>query len=141
MTTVPKCREGKKVVAGYFDPKISRKLRQIAAEEDSSVQALLEEAIVDLISKRSLRSANEPQTFEVPVEVRQRMGRVNRTINRLIEAMTQVQEDICKAVDPVVTVVIDEHGGVEISANVENSDTAAMVEDLDQVLKANRRTE
>jgi hypothetical protein len=55
--------------------------------------------------------------------------------------MTQVQEDICKAVDPVVTVVIDEHGGVEISANVENSDTAAMVEDLDQVLKANRRTE
>jgi hypothetical protein len=69
------------------------------------------------------------------------MGRVNRTINRLIEAMTQVQEDICKAVDPVVTVVIDEHGGVEISANLEDSDTAAMIEDLDQALKADRRIE
>jgi hypothetical protein len=55
--------------------------------------------------------------------------------------MTQVQEDICKAVDPVVTVVIDEHGGVEISANLEDSDTAAMIEDLDQALKADRRIE
>jgi hypothetical protein len=45
-------RHGKKVVAGHFDPAVSRQLHHIALEEDTSVQALLQEAINDLFTKR-----------------------------------------------------------------------------------------
>ena len=38
-------RDGTKLVAGHFDPKVARQLRIIAAEEDTTVQALLEEAL------------------------------------------------------------------------------------------------
>ncbi|HBS25823.1 MAG TPA: hypothetical protein DD827_01645 [Gammaproteobacteria bacterium] len=38
-------RKGAKHVGGYFSPEVSRQLRQIALEEDSSVQKLLGEAI------------------------------------------------------------------------------------------------
>jgi hypothetical protein len=50
-TTAPS-REGKKVVAGYFDPAVSRQLKQLALEENSSLQDLLREAINDLFRKR-----------------------------------------------------------------------------------------
>jgi hypothetical protein len=45
-------REGKKVIAGYFDPAVSRQLKQLALEEDSSIQDLLREALNDLFRKR-----------------------------------------------------------------------------------------
>ena len=45
-------REGKKVIAGYFDPAVSRQLKQLALEEDSSLQDLLREALNDLFRKR-----------------------------------------------------------------------------------------
>jgi hypothetical protein len=45
-------REGKKAVTGFFDPAVSKQLKQIALEEDSSLQALLQEAINDLFAKR-----------------------------------------------------------------------------------------
>lgn len=48
----PASRTGKKVVSGYFDPAVSRLLRAIALEEDTSLQALLGEAINDLLAKR-----------------------------------------------------------------------------------------
>ncbi len=38
-------RVGTKHVGGYFSPEVSKQLRQIALEEDSSVQKLLAEAI------------------------------------------------------------------------------------------------
>ena len=38
-------RRGTKHVGGYFPPEVSKQLRQIALEEDSSVQSLLAEAI------------------------------------------------------------------------------------------------
>jgi hypothetical protein len=46
-------REGKKAVTGFFDPAVSRQLKQIALEEDSNIQALLREALNDLFIKRS----------------------------------------------------------------------------------------
>jgi hypothetical protein len=49
---VPPSRQGKKTVAGHFDPAVSRLLRQIALEEDTSVQDLLREALNDLFAKR-----------------------------------------------------------------------------------------
>ncbi len=49
---VPPSRQGKKTVSAHFDPAVSRLLRQIALEEDSSVQDLLREAINDLFAKR-----------------------------------------------------------------------------------------
>lgn len=45
-------RQGTKLVAGHFDPKVARQLRIIAAEEDTTVQALLEEAIDLLFIKK-----------------------------------------------------------------------------------------
>ena len=45
-------REGKKAVTGFFDPAVSRQLKQIALEEDSNIQALLREALNDLFAKR-----------------------------------------------------------------------------------------
>ena len=48
----PPSRQGKKTVAGHFDPAVSRQLRQIALAEESSVQELLKEALNDLFVKR-----------------------------------------------------------------------------------------
>lgn len=44
-------RRGKKVISGYFDPAASKQLRMMALEQDSTVQALLEEALNDLFKK------------------------------------------------------------------------------------------
>lgn len=45
-------RKSTKHVGGYFDPTVSRQLREIALEEDSTVQALLGEAIDMLFQSR-----------------------------------------------------------------------------------------
>lgn len=45
-------RQGKKGIIGYFDPAVSKQLRQIALDEESSVQELLREAVNDLFQKR-----------------------------------------------------------------------------------------
>ncbi len=52
MQPVPQSRQGKKTIAGHFDPAVSRQLKEIALAEDSSVQALLREALNDLFTKR-----------------------------------------------------------------------------------------
>lgn len=49
-------REGKKAIAGFFDPAVSRQLKQIGLERDMSVQDLLKEALNDLFTKHG-RSA------------------------------------------------------------------------------------
>jgi hypothetical protein len=45
-------RIGKKTIAGHFDPSVSRQLRRLALEEDSSIQELLREALNDLFRKK-----------------------------------------------------------------------------------------
>jgi hypothetical protein len=45
-------RAGKRLVAGHFDTKEAKALRLIAAEEDTTIQALLEEAIDLLLVKK-----------------------------------------------------------------------------------------
>jgi hypothetical protein len=42
---------GKKVIAGHFDPAVSKQLRKLALEQDSTVQTLLIEAINELFVK------------------------------------------------------------------------------------------
>lgn len=44
-------REGKKAVVGYFSPAVSRALHQLALDSETSIQALLGEAIDDLMRK------------------------------------------------------------------------------------------
>jgi hypothetical protein len=44
-------REGKKAVVGYFTPAVSKGLHLLAIDQDSSIQALLGEAIDDLMRK------------------------------------------------------------------------------------------
>ena len=45
-------RQGKRHVGCYVDPAVARQLRVIAAQEDSSVQQLIEEAIEMLFRSR-----------------------------------------------------------------------------------------
>jgi hypothetical protein len=51
VTSVSPSREGKKAIAGFFDPAVSRQLKQIGLEKDMSVQELLREALNDLFEK------------------------------------------------------------------------------------------
>lgn len=45
-------RRGTKHIGGYFDPAVSKQLRKIALDEDTSVQALVAEAIDMLFQAR-----------------------------------------------------------------------------------------
>jgi hypothetical protein len=45
-------REGQRLIAGHFDPKIAKQLRMLAVEEDTTVQVLLEEALNLLFLKK-----------------------------------------------------------------------------------------
>lgn len=47
-------RAGKKAVTGYFDPAVSTQVRQIALDEDTSVEALVGEALDLLFEQRGL---------------------------------------------------------------------------------------
>ena len=44
-------RTGKKAIAGFFDPGVSRQLRSIGVQHDRTVQQLLAEALNDLFQK------------------------------------------------------------------------------------------
>ena len=46
----PKHRQGKKALIAYFSPGVSKALRQLALDEDTTMQALLGEAI-DLLMR------------------------------------------------------------------------------------------
>lgn len=48
-------RAGTKMIGGHFAPEISTQLRILAVEEGTTVQALLEEAISDLLTKKAGR--------------------------------------------------------------------------------------
>lgn len=45
-------RDGQRLIAGHFDPKVYKQLHLIAAEEGVTIQALLEEALDDLFAKK-----------------------------------------------------------------------------------------
>lgn len=45
-------REDKRLVAGHFAPKVAKQLKLIAVEDDTTVQALLEEALDLLFAKK-----------------------------------------------------------------------------------------
>jgi hypothetical protein len=45
-------REGKKLIAAHVDPKVARQLKLLAVEDDTTVQALLEEALNLLFVKK-----------------------------------------------------------------------------------------
>jgi hypothetical protein len=53
-------RSGKRLIGGHFDKSVSRQLREIAAREDSTVQALLAEAMNMLFAARQLPQIAEP---------------------------------------------------------------------------------
>jgi hypothetical protein len=44
-------RDGKKAVVGYFSPEVSKAMHQLALDHDTSLQALIGEAIDDLMRK------------------------------------------------------------------------------------------
>lgn len=51
-TTLPPSRAGKKALIGYFNPEVSKQLKQMMLDYDrSSVQDLLREALNDLFRK------------------------------------------------------------------------------------------
>jgi hypothetical protein len=48
----PNGRKDKRIVSGHFDLAVSKQLKQIAAEEDTTIQDLLREALNDFFTKR-----------------------------------------------------------------------------------------
>ena len=52
-TNIPPSRQGKKAITGFFDPIVSRQLKQLALDEDKTVQLLLSEALNDLFVKHN----------------------------------------------------------------------------------------
>lgn len=46
-------RRNTKLIGGHFSPDLARQLRMLAAEEDTTIQALLEEAIQLLLTKKA----------------------------------------------------------------------------------------
>jgi shikimate kinase len=48
---VPPSRQGKKAITGFFDPAVSRQLKQLALDDDKTIQILLAEALNDLFVK------------------------------------------------------------------------------------------
>ncbi len=48
---VPPSRQGKKAITGHFDPAVSRQLRQLALDNNTTVQAMLAEALNELFIK------------------------------------------------------------------------------------------
>ena len=55
-------REGRRFMGGHFDPKVIRHMKHLAVEEDTTTQALLEEAIDLLFLKKGKERiiSNEP---------------------------------------------------------------------------------
>jgi hypothetical protein len=53
-------RAGKRLIGGHFDRSVSRQLRELAAREDSTVQALLAEALNMLFAACELPQIAEP---------------------------------------------------------------------------------
>ena len=50
---VPPSRQGKKAITGFFDPAVSRQLKQLALDDDKTIQILLAEALNDLFVKHN----------------------------------------------------------------------------------------
>ena len=52
----PRSRQGTRLIGGHFSPDIARQIRILAAEEEMTVQALLEEALSDLFVKKGKKA-------------------------------------------------------------------------------------
>jgi hypothetical protein len=62
VTESGKARTGRRQIGGYFDSKVVRMLRRLAADRDATHQVLLAEALNDLFEKYGLeRVADETQ--------------------------------------------------------------------------------
>lgn len=48
---LPPSRQGKRALTGYFDPEVLKQLKVMAAAEDTTIQALMTEALNDLFKK------------------------------------------------------------------------------------------
>ncbi|MBK5966413.1 hypothetical protein CCR95_20605 [Thiocystis minor] len=48
---LPPSRQGKKALTGYFDPAVLKQIKMMAAAEETTIQALMTEAINDLFKK------------------------------------------------------------------------------------------
>lgn len=55
LSTAHWSRAATKMIGGHFPPEISQQLGMLAVKEETTVQALLEEAIADLLTKKAGR--------------------------------------------------------------------------------------
>jgi hypothetical protein len=58
--SAPPSRIGKRLIGGHFDRAVSRQLRELAAREDTTIQALLAQAMNMLFAVRGLPEIAEP---------------------------------------------------------------------------------
>lgn len=55
LSSKPSSRSGKKIIAGHFDPAVTRQLKILAMDQESSIQAILCEALNDLFEKYNMK--------------------------------------------------------------------------------------
>jgi hypothetical protein len=58
--SAPPARVGKRLIGGHFNRVVSRQLRELAAREETTVQALLAQAMNMLFAARGLPEIAEP---------------------------------------------------------------------------------
>jgi hypothetical protein len=58
--SAPPSRAGKRLIGGHFNRAVSRQLRELAAREETTVQALLAQAMNMLFAARGLPEIAEP---------------------------------------------------------------------------------
>ena len=52
-------RSGKKLIAGHFSPEVAKALKMVAVEDDTTVQALVGEALTLLFQKKNVKISVE----------------------------------------------------------------------------------
>ena len=60
---VPPSRQGKVLIGGHFDPDVKRQLKMIAAAQDTTIQALLESAVQNIIIMHNGAAGSDAVTF------------------------------------------------------------------------------
>ncbi|WP_340036486.1 ribbon-helix-helix domain-containing protein [Aminobacter sp. Piv2-1] len=70
-------RGGRRQIGGYFEPKVVRSLRRLAADRDATHQVLLAEALNDLFEKYGYeRVADETQAPRGGAALKARLSKV-----------------------------------------------------------------
>jgi len=92
MTVITPARIGKKMVSAWVEPSVSIRLKQIALDNKTTVQALLEEAINDLFAKYD--SSDSPTVGYVASIVSQLIGLSQQHVTEMTAIASELKKTV-----------------------------------------------